>query len=171
MIIFDWNGTLVMNDAPVEGALELRAMMKGAGVDMAVVSRCTKGEAAMEKRVERITAFMKPACDDVSNCTVHVTDGERLPLIKEAMGDRRYGIIIGDRVRKEIRDANLINQEKRHKLFTIWVRGGRFPDEYPTCPDEVPDLIVPTLRDLVSGVWGRFLNELIRDLSVFAAFR
>ncbi|MDA2922172.1 HAD hydrolase-like protein [Patescibacteria group bacterium AH-259-L07] len=64
-------------------------------------------------------------------------------IVQQKMINREQSFIIGDRIRKEIVVGNNLG------LQTIWVRIGKFADEYPREENEQPTYTVGTLKGIL----------------------
>lgn len=142
LVIFDWNGTLALDNELVPGAAELLEKLDGHYI--AVVSRC-KGD--KEERRSIISNLVPMAKE------ILITSSEKYDPMKKVFKTYtdiiQKGVapievfVIGDRIQKDIAPGNSLC------FTTIWIRGGRFPHELPRTIEEVPRLSVYGLADLL----------------------
>lgn len=152
IVVFDWNGTLAINDVLVPGARSLLEEIEEEGHRICVVSRF---QGPPEKREMAIRSLVPEAWE------IFVTSGEKLlPIRKATGGDRAF--VIGDRIRKEITDGNKIG------CITIWISEGRYRDELPRSHDEIPTISVKKISDLLSG--PLMLTEMMRRMEEIVEF-
>ena len=150
MIIFDWNGTLALNNELVEGADQLLELVQESPIF--VVSRC-RGDHEERRRIIESTL-------PVPVEGIFITSGEKKPEMMKALQGPRNAIVVGDRIQKEIRDGNALG------LLTVWIAGGKYPHEPPTGREEMPDITVWHLRDLLKWPWNEALQSWITDIRV-----
>ena len=139
-IIFDYNRTLYdpETDALSHGALEL-LKYSSKGNELFLISRAEPGRSERLERSKIRKYFKRLAFVDVKTPE----------LFLELSDEDKDAIVIGDRVREEIRIGNRLGMK------TIWVRQGKFADEMPEGCDDKPTFIVTDLgevREIISNL-------------------
>ncbi|OGY98710.1 MAG: hypothetical protein A2855_00520 [Candidatus Liptonbacteria bacterium RIFCSPHIGHO2_01_FULL_57_28] len=72
-----------------------------------------------------------------------VFTGSKTPeLFLELAGEDKDVLVVGDRIRKELRIGNMLG------LVTVWVRQGKFAAETPASQEEIPTHSIQSIDEL-----------------------
>lgn len=132
-IIFDYNRTLFNPEAQefFPSVFELLKELSEKH-ELFLVSALEPGR---QEKIEEfgLTSFFKK---------VVFVEKKSVEIFKELMGKSGGVIVVGDRVRAEIKIGNELN------YVTVWVRQGKFKDEEPAHEKEIPSHIVSDLLQI-----------------------
>ncbi|MDO8563783.1 MAG: HAD hydrolase-like protein [Nanoarchaeota archaeon] len=138
-IIFDFNRTLYLPEIEVipQETLDLLKNLKDKGFMLALIS-IKEGE--RDKLIEKynLSSFFS---------IIKLVDEKDKEVFEETLKSLKLDcsevIVIGDRIRSEIKIANKL------KIKTIWYRNGKFSEEYPICEEEYPNWTIDNLLEIV----------------------
>ncbi len=141
-VIFDFNRTIFDPDTKelMSGAKDVLRLLRSKGFPLFLIA---KGDATRKKQIEElgIQDFFKKiiinqnkSADDFRSC------------INECENRTQF-FAIGDRVKEEIRHANVCG------MTTIWFRNGKFANEQPANDLEKPKFIVAALREVLEIIF------------------
>ncbi|MBI4079572.1 MAG: HAD family hydrolase [Candidatus Levybacteria bacterium] len=147
-VIFDYNRTLVQGEqTPPRFFSETPSVLstlKENGIKMAVVS---VGENPAQRKQE----FDQLGLGNYISVFRIVGKNDRKdlqPILDELQITADACVVVGDRVKKEIVEGNRIG------ATTVWLQKGKFAKEKPETPEEKPDFVINTLRQLLPIVLG-----------------
>jgi FMN phosphatase YigB (HAD superfamily) len=146
-IIFDFNRTLYipeLQEIPEE-TVRLLIELKEAGIALALISM------RESRREDMIDLYHLSSLFSIMRF-VDEKDGAVFQEVLQSLGCAPdEAIVVGDRVRSEIRTANLLG------IRTIWLRQGEFSQELPAEPSENPTWTIdrlPRVRDIIDEQQG-----------------
>ncbi len=148
-VIFDFNRTIYdpQNASLMKGATDLLDFFRDKGLVMSLLSKANQpGREEEIKNLGIETYFV----DTI------VTYGKKKPahfrhLLEAMKTEPSETIVIGDRVKSEIHLGNELG------MRTIWLRKGKFKEEWPDQKSEEPDFVVKSLEEILQNP-GKYLN-------------
>ena len=135
-IIFDFNRTLYLpeiNKIP-EKTVQLLNKLKSEGFRMALLAKKEKNR---NKLIEKVSSFFF-LIKQVSK----KSNKEFINILKKMNLKKKEAIVIGDRIKSEIKIAN------KAGIKTIWYRNGKFKDELPNSKYEYPNYTITEIEEL-----------------------
>ncbi len=144
-IIFDYARTIVNPEANPPAlypdAKEVLEDLKTIGVRMALVSRGQNEDL----RRHDIAQLGLTKYFNVVYIVGQEADKDFRPVIAQLGVSATRCIVVGDRVKQEIKYGNLVGAK------TVWLRreGEKFTEEYPQTPEEEPKNIIFSLEELI----------------------
>lgn len=143
-VIFDYARTIANPDInpPVlyDDVLGILDQIKRKGIKMALLSR-GQDESLRRAEIQRLGLTGYFAVIDVVGQSA---EKDFRPVIEQLNIDATKCIVVGDRVRQEIKYGNHVG------ATTVWLRrdGGKFTDEQPQASEEQPKFIIKSLNEL-----------------------
>ncbi len=140
VIIFDWKRTLYdpENKALIEGAAEVLQYLGTTGIELYIVGKDQIGD--MPEEIERLGISSLFRAIHFIRETKTMNDMGQFV----AADHPELAFVVGDRVRSEIAVGNQLG------ATTVWVRAGKFADELPVDPIQIPDFTINTIAELPS---------------------
>lgn len=139
--IFDWGYTIHdhIKDAIYPDALKLIKQLYSRGIILILISRAPDVE-------ERFREFKKFKLEDyfkIMDVVPKEFEKEFTTVLKKVNINPNETLIIGDRVKSEILQGNKIG------CFTVWIRQGKFADEFAKNPEEKPDYTITSFNEVI----------------------
>lgn len=148
-VIFDFNRTIFNpnQDGLMEGATDLLNYLKEKNYRLSLLSKTN-----YPGREEQINALgIEKYFDDIIVTYGNKQESHFKRLIGAMKIESFETIVIGDRVKSEILIGNQMG------MRTIWLRKGKFKDEWPAGKNEKPDFIIYNLEQILNDP-EKYLN-------------
>jgi len=132
-IIFDYNRTIFDPEQQelYSGVFELITYLS-VKHELFLISKNESG------RKEKLDSF----CISKFFNKIVFTDNKSIKIFKEIVGEENNVIVVGDRVAGEITIGNKLN------LITVWLKQGKFSNEYPVSDEQKPKHIIYEISEL-----------------------
>ncbi len=147
-VILDFNRTLFDPDTNqlFPESFSLLQELKNKNFDLALISI---GAENREEQIKPISSFFK-----IIKIVKEKNAKDFLEIVQELKSSPQEFLVIGDRVRGEIKIGNSLGMK------TIWIRWGKFSSELPLLGEE-PDLTLNNLSELITFLKEKELNQII----------
>ncbi len=139
LIIFDWKRTLYDPDCR-ELIPNARNVLQGLGVlglKLFLVGKDDVGDMLSETERLGVAEMFK----GIHFVKESKADDDIAQFIDSSHPEQ--AVVVGDRVRSEIEVGNRLG------LTTVWVRQGRFAEEIPLYPEQIPDYTIHSIIELM----------------------
>ncbi len=153
-VIFDWGFTIHdhINDVIYPDALKLLKELKNKGIISILISRAPD----VKERFKEFEKFNLGEYFKVMDVVPRESVKEFSSVLKITGVNPEETLIVGDRVKSEILEGNKIG------CITVWIRQGKFADEFASSKNEEPDYTITSFNQVLPII-ETLNNPLTRD--------